>query len=89
MYISCDNVERTSCNKNRTLIEVIGDVYKLKELPIIKAIRVGAQLGAYVGREAGERTALRIVQKGAATGPVFSKEMFEYEISAIRMGAQI
>jgi hypothetical protein len=71
------------------LIDMIGDVYKVKDLPIIKAIRLGAQLGHYFGTKAGERTALRIAQKGAATGPVFTKEMFEYEISAIRMGAQI
>ena len=74
---------------NRTLIEVIGDVYKLKDLPIVKVFRLGAQFGQKVGTKAGKRTALRIVQKGAATGPVFTKEMFEYEISAIRMGAQI
>jgi len=89
LYILCDNVGHTSYNKNRTLIEMIGDVYKLKELPIFKAFRLGTQLGQYVGTKAGERTALRIAQKGAATGPVFTKEMFEYEISAIRMGAQI
>ena len=68
---------------------MIGDVYKVKDLPIIKAFRLGAQLGHYVGSNLGKRTALQIAQKGAATGPVFTKEMFEYEISAIRMGAQI
>ncbi len=89
MYILCDNVEHTSCNNNRTLIEMIGDVYKVKDLPIIKAIRLGGMLGKYVGTKWGKATALQIAQKGAATGPVFTKEMFEYEISAIRMGAQI
>jgi hypothetical protein len=50
---------------------------------------LGAEVGQSVGQYAGEQTAARIEAKGAATGPVFTKEMFEYEISAIRMGAQI
>jgi len=57
--------------------------------PLLRAIRVGMKAGELVGTYAGEQTAARIEAKGAATGPVFSKEMFEYEISAIRMGAQI
>jgi len=57
--------------------------------PILRAIQFGMQAGEIVGTYAGEQTATRIEAKGAATGPVFSKEMFEYEISAIRMGAQI
>lgn len=57
--------------------------------PLLRAIEFGAQAGVFVGQFAGEQTAARIEAKGAATGPVFTKEMFEYEISAIRMGAQI
>ena len=57
--------------------------------PLLRAIEFGAQLGQVVGQFAGEQTAERIERKGAASGPVFTKEMFEYEISAIRMGAQI
>ena len=57
--------------------------------PLLRAIEFGAQAGAFVGEYAGEKTAARIEEKGAASGPVFTKEMFEYEISAIRMGAQI
>lgn len=57
--------------------------------PLLRAIQFGAELGQVVGQFAGEQTAARIEAKGAATGPVFSKEMFEYEVSAIRMGAQI
>jgi hypothetical protein len=75
---------------------MIGDIFdlplprKVKAYgPIYRAIRLGMKAGELVGTKAGERTALRIAQKGAATGPVFTKEMFEYEISAIRMGAQI
>ena len=57
--------------------------------PLLRAIEFGAHAGKFVGTYAGEQTAAKIEAKGAATGPVFSKEMFEYEISAIRMGAQI
>ena len=57
--------------------------------PFLRAIEFGARAGKIVGTYAGEQTAARIEAKGAATGPVFSQEMFEYEISAIRMGAQI
>jgi len=62
---------------------------KAKGHPTIRAIRLGARAGEIVGTYAGEQTAARIEAKGAATGPVFSQEMFDYEISAIRMGAQI
>ena len=62
---------------------------RVKGLPVFKLIQVGARAGEIVGTYAGEQTAARIEEKGAATGPVFSQEMFEYEISAIRMGAQI
>jgi len=57
--------------------------------PLIRSIQLGAELGQIAGQYAGEQTAERIERKGAASGPVFSKEMFEYEVSAIRMGAQI
>ena len=57
--------------------------------PLLRAIQFGGEVGHIVGQFAGEQTAKRIERKGAASGPVFTKEMFEYEISAIRMGAQI
>ena len=57
--------------------------------PLLRSIQFGAELGQLVGQYAGEQTAARIIAEGAATGPVFSQEMFDYEISAIRMGAQI
>ena len=58
---------------------------RIKGLPVFK----GAEKGYRVGKELGMITAAQIEKKGAATGPVFSQEMFDYEISAIRMGAQI
>jgi len=57
--------------------------------PLLRAIQFGAEVGQVVGQYAGEQTAAQIEAEGAATGPVFSQEMFDYEISAIRMGAQI
>jgi len=62
---------------------------KFKLSPIYRASKLGARAGQIVGQYAGEQTAARIIAEGAATGPVFSQEMFDYEISAIRMGAQI
>ena len=62
---------------------------KFKYSPIYRAGKFGARFGQIVGQYAGEQTAARIIAEGGATGPVFSQEMFDYEISAIRMGAQI
>jgi len=62
---------------------------RVKGLPLFKAVQFGARAGKIVGTYMGEQTAAQIEAKGAATGPVFSQEMFEYEVSAIRMGAQI
>ena len=58
---------------------------RIKGMPAFKAGRLGYR----VGSKLGARTAAQIEEKGAASGPVFSQEMFDYEISAIRMGAQI
>ena len=62
---------------------------KLSYAPLYRAVKVGTRAGQIVGQYAGEQTAARIIAEGAATGPVFSQEMFDYEISAIRMGALI
>ena len=62
---------------------------RVKGVPLFKAVKLGARAGKMFGQYAGEQTAARIEAEGAATGPVFSQEMFNYEISAIRMGAQI
>ena len=62
---------------------------RVKGLPLFKAVQFGARAGEIVGTYAGKQTAAQIEAEGAAAGPVFSQEMFEYEVSAIRMGAQI
>ena len=62
---------------------------KVKFSPFYRAAKLGARAGQIVGTYFGEQTAAQIEREGASTGPVFSQEMFDYEISAIRMGAQI
>ena len=57
--------------------------------PLLRSIQLGTEIGQVVGQYFGEQTAAQIEAEGAASGPVFSQEMFDYEISAIRMGAQI
>jgi len=71
------------------VIDIFDLPRKVKGLPVFKAFQAGARAGEIVGTYAGEQTAAKIEATGAATGPVFSQEMFKYEISAIRMGAQI
>ena len=65
---------------------------KVKALnPIYRAIRLGMQAGDIVGTYGGERRA-RIIQEKGAAGDLtsgFTQELFESEIKAIRMGAQI
>jgi hypothetical protein len=68
---------------------LIGLYRTIEGHPLLRSIQFGAELGQVVGQFAGEQTASRIEATGAAAGPVFTKEMFEFEISAIRMGAQI
>lgn len=63
--------------------------FRVKGMPLYKAVKLAASAGQAVGQFAGEQTAARIERKGAASGPVFSQEMFDFEVSAIRMGAQI
>lgn len=65
--------------------------YRFKNLPLFKGIKLGAQAGDIVGTYGGERRA-RIIQEKGAAGDLtsgFTQELFESEIKAIRMGAQI
>ena len=64
---------------------------KVKGLPLFRAARFGAKTGQIVGTYGGKRRA-RIIQKKGAAGDLtsgFTQELFESEIKAIRMGAQI
>jgi len=59
----------------------------VKGFPIFKAARLGEIVGTY----AGERR-MKIIQEKGAAGDLtsgFTRELFESEIKAIRMGAQI
>jgi len=62
---------------------------KIKGMPLVKAFQLGARAGDVVGTYFGEQTLAQREREGASTGPVFTQEIFDYEISAIRMGAQI
>lgn len=64
---------------------------KVKGLPIFKGARFGMQVGEIVGTYGGERR-MKIIQEKGAAGDLtsgFTQELFESEIKAIRMGAQI
>jgi len=64
---------------------------KVKGLPIFKGVRFGMQVGEIVGTYGGERR-MRIIEERGAVGDLtsgFTQELFESEIKAIRMGAQI
>ena len=71
------------------VIDIFDLPLKVKRIPLIKAFRFGIQAGEIVGTYFGQQTAAQIEREGASTGPVFTQEIFDYEISAIRMGAQI
>lgn len=73
------------------MIDIFDLPRKVKGLPIFKGVRFGMQAGEIVGTYGGERRARIIQEQGAAGGLTsgFTQEMFESEIKAIRMGAQI
>ena len=96
MNTSCGFYVHTSCNKNRTLIEMglvidILDLEKLKSNPLYRSIKIGVELGEIVGTAAGKRRARIIREKGAAGDLTsgFTQELLDYDLRAIRMGAQI
>lgn len=68
---------------------LIFDIFDLPRKVKGASVYKAGQLGVKVGSELGQVYAAQIEEQGAASGPVFSQEMFDYEISAIRMGAQI
>lgn len=73
------------------MIDIFDLPRKVKGLPIFKAVRFGMQVGDIVGTYGGERR-MRIIEERGAAGDLtsgFTQELFESEIKAIRMGAQI
>ena len=94
MNTSCDFYVHTSYNKNRTSIKMIIDILdinKVRKNPLFRSIKIGAELGEIVGTAAGKRRARIIREKGAAGDLTsgFTQELLEYDLRAIRMGAQI
>ena len=94
MNTSCDFYVLTSYNKNRTLIEMILDILEIEKVrknPLFRSIKIGFELGEIVGTAAGKRRARIIREKGAAGDLTsgFTQELLDYDLRAIRMGAQI
>ena len=94
MNTSCDFYVHISYNKNRTLIEMIQDILEIEKVrknPLFRSIKIGLELGEIVGTAAGKRRARIIREKGAAGDLTsgFTQELLDYDLRAIRMGAQI
>ena len=73
------------------LVVDIFELEKLKSNPLFRSIKIGAELGKIVGTAAGKRRARIIREKGAAGDLTsgFTQELLDYDLRAIRMGAQI
>ena len=96
MNTSCDFYVHTSYNKNRTLIEMslvidILEIEKIRKNPFFRSVKTGMELGELVGTAAGKRRARIIREKGAAGDLTsgFTQELLDYDLRAIRIGAQI
>ncbi len=94
MNTLCDFYVHTNYNKNRTSIEMIIDILeidKVRKNPLFRSIKIGLELGEIVGTAAGKRRARIIREKGAAGDLTsgFTQELLDYDLRAIRMGAQI
>jgi len=72
------------------IIDIL-DINKVRKNPLFRSIKIGAELGEIVGTAAGKRRARIIREKGAAGDLTsgFTQELLEYDLRAIRMGAQI
>jgi len=64
---------------------------KVRKNPIFRSLKFGAELGRVVGTAAGRRRARIINERGAAGDLTsgFTQELLDYDLRAIRMGAQI
>ena len=74
-----------------SLIADIFEIEKVRKNPLFRSIKIGAELGEIVGTAAGKRRARIIREKGAAGDLTsgFTQELLDYDLRAIRMGAQI
>jgi len=67
------------------------EIDKVRKNPLFRSIKIGLELGEIVGTAAGKRRARIIREKGAAGDLTsgFTQELLDYDLRAIRMGAQI
>jgi len=67
------------------------EIDKVRKNPLFRSIKIGVELGEIVGTAAGKRRARIIREKGAAGDLTsgFTQELLDYDLRAIRMGAQI
>lgn len=73
------------------MIDIFDLPRKIRGMPAFKGLRFGMQVGDIVGTYGGERR-MKIIEEQGAAGDLtsgFTQELFESEIKAIRMGAQI
>ena len=72
------------------IIDIL-EIEKIKSNPLYRSVKLGIKLGEIVGTAAGKRRA-RIIQEKGAAGDLtsgFTQELLDYDLRAIRMGAQI
>ncbi len=69
----------------------IFEIEKVRKNPLFRSIKFGFELGEIVGTAGGKRRARIIREKGAAGDLTsgFTQELLDYDLRAIRMGAQI
>jgi hypothetical protein len=72
------------------IIDIL-EIDKVRKNPLFRSIKIGLELGEIVGTAAGKRRARIIREKGAAGDLTsgFTQELLDYDLRAIRMGAQI
>lgn len=74
----------------KMIIDIL-EIEKVRKNPLFRSIKIGLELGEIVGIAAGKRRARIIREKGAAGDLTsgFTQELLDYDLRAIRMGAQI
>lgn len=72
------------------IIDIL-EIEKIRKNPLFRSVKIGVDLGEIVGTAAGKRRARIIREKGAAGDLTsgFTQELLDYDLRAIRMGAQI
>lgn len=73
------------------IIREILEADSIRKNPLYRAAKVGVTLGTYVAEKGAESRLRRIREQGAAGDLTsgFTQELLDYDLRAIRMGAQI